>query len=60
MLQVAYLRDHKEDAISKLEKRNIDATDMVNEAINLDESRRAIQTELDAIKAESNRKNVRL
>lgn len=55
MLQVAYLRDHKEEAISRLEKRNIDASDMINEAINLDESRRAIQTELDTIKAESNK-----
>ncbi|MBO3115446.1 serine--tRNA ligase [Winogradskyella sp. DF17] len=55
MLQVAYLRNHKDEAIALLAKRNIDASEMVNMAIALDEDRRAIQTELDAIKSEANK-----
>lgn len=55
MLQVAYLRNHKDEAIALLAKRNIDASDMVNKAIALDEERRAIQTELDVIKSEANK-----
>lgn len=54
MLQVAFIRDNKEDIIARLAKRNIDATEMINEAIALDENRRAIQTHLDNTKAESN------
>lgn len=54
MLQVAFIREHKEDIIKRLAKRNIDATQMVNDAITLDEERRALQTKLDNVKAESN------
>ncbi|WP_282041820.1 serine--tRNA ligase [Winogradskyella flava] len=54
MLQVAYIREHKDDVIEGLAKRNIDASQMVYEAINLDEERRALQTKLDSTKAESN------
>ena len=54
MLQVAFIREHKEDIIKRLAKRNIDAIQMVNDAITLDEERRALQTKLDNVKAESN------
>ena len=54
MLQVAFIREHKEDVIKRLAKRNIDASQMVNDAISLDEERRALQTKLDSTKAESN------
>ena len=54
MLQVAFIRDHKEAIIERLAKRNIDATEMINDVINLDEDRRALQTKLDNTKAESN------
>jgi len=54
MLQVAFIRENKEDIISRLAKRNIDATEMINEAITLDEDRRMLQTNLDNTKAESN------
>ena len=54
MLQVAFIREHKEDVIARLAKRNIDATAMINDAIALDENRKAIQTSLDNTKAESN------
>ena len=54
MLQVAFIREHKEDVITRLAKRNIDANQMINDAITLDEERRALQTKLDSTKAESN------
>lgn len=54
MLQVAFIREHKENVIKGLAKRNIDAEQMVNDAIALDEERRALQTQLDSTKAESN------
>ena len=54
MLQVPFIRENKDDVIARLAKRNIDATEMLDEVIALDEERRAIQTNLDNIKAESN------
>ena len=54
MLQVAFIQENKEDIIARLSKRNIDATEMINEAIAFDEDRKAIQTQLDSTKAESN------
>ncbi len=54
MLQVPFIRENKELVIERLAKRNIDATQMINDVITLDEDRRRIQTELDAILAESN------
>ncbi|SDG85930.1 serine--tRNA ligase [Winogradskyella thalassocola] len=54
MLQVAFIQENKEDIIARLAKRNIDATEMINEAIAFDEDRKAIQTKLDNTKAESN------
>ena len=54
MLQVAFIRENKEDVIARLAKRNIDATELINDAIRLDEDRKALQTKLDNTKAESN------
>lgn len=54
MLQVAFIRENKDAVITALTKRNIDATKMVNDTITLDEERRALQTQLDNTKAESN------
>ncbi|MEM9681165.1 MAG: serine--tRNA ligase [Bacteroidota bacterium] len=54
MLQVAYLRDHKDDVIERLKKRNIDASEMIHDVILYDEQRRELQTELDGQKAELN------
>ena len=54
MLQVAFIRENKEDIIARLAKRNIDATEMINNAIAFDEDRKALQTLLDNSKAESN------
>ncbi len=54
MLQVAYIREHKEDVIARLAKRNIDASQMIDDVLALDEDRRALQTQLDNTLAESN------
>ncbi|WP_040279341.1 serine--tRNA ligase [Psychroserpens damuponensis] len=54
MLQVAFIREHKEDVIKGLVKRNIDATQMIDDVISLDEERRQLQTQLDNTLAESN------
>ncbi|TYB76048.1 serine--tRNA ligase [Bizionia saleffrena] len=54
MLQIPYIRENKALVISRLAKRNIDATETVNAVIVLDEERRALQTELDNTLAESN------
>ncbi len=54
MLQISAIRNQKEAFIKALAKRNLDATEMIEAALALDEKRRATQTELDAIKAESN------
>ncbi len=54
MLQVPFIRDNKDAVIKGLAKRNIDATQMINQVISLDEDRRSLQTKLDNILAESN------
>ncbi|RAV27572.1 serine--tRNA ligase [Sinomicrobium soli] len=57
MLQVQFIRDHKDRVIRGLEKRNLgaEASELVGEALRLDEERRAIQTRLDNILASSNK-----
>jgi seryl-tRNA synthetase len=54
MLQVPFIRENKDLVITRLAKRNIDATEMIHNVISLDEERRRIQTELDNTLAESN------
>lgn len=55
MLQIAYIREHKTQVIAALAKRNIDASQVVNEVVLLDENRRAAQAELDAVLTEANK-----
>ena len=56
MLQVAFIRENRETVLKGLAKRNFkNAEEMVDKTILADEGRRAIQTELDAILAESNK-----
>ena len=55
MLQIAYIRENKEDVIKRLEKRNMNAQGQVELVINLDEKRRSLQAELDNTLAESNK-----
>jgi seryl-tRNA synthetase len=54
MLQVPFIRENKEDVIKRLAVRNIDASQMINDVISLDEDRKQTQTQLDNILAESN------
>ena len=55
MLQVAYIREHKEEVIEKLAVKNFDAKDIIEELISLDEKRRKTQAEHDDTLAESNK-----
>lgn len=54
MLQVAFIRDNKEDVIKRLAIRNLDASQMIEEVLQFDEDRRRCQTELDQVLSESN------
>jgi len=54
MLQVQYIRNHKEEVITKLAVKNFDAKDTIDEVIALDEQRRKTQAELDNTLAKSN------
>ncbi|HET8838200.1 MAG TPA: serine--tRNA ligase [Flavobacteriaceae bacterium] len=55
MLQITNIRANKEAYLSGLKKRNFDAEAIFDEILTLDETRRATQTELDLILAESNK-----
>lgn len=54
MLQVPFIRENRDYVIEALKKRNLDATQMIDDVIAFDESRRRLQTELDNTLAESN------
>jgi seryl-tRNA synthetase len=54
MLQLQKIREDKDAISNALKKRNIDANAMLNGVLNLDEKRRALQTQLDSTLAESN------
>ncbi|HET8753024.1 MAG TPA: serine--tRNA ligase, partial [Salinimicrobium sp.] len=55
MLQVANIRSNKEEYINALKKRNFDAEGIFSEVLELDETRRSTQAELDETLAESNK-----
>ena len=56
MLQVAYIKQNKELVLKGLSVRNFtDAESIIQEILNVDEIRKATQTELDAVLAESNK-----
>lgn len=54
MLQLPFIRENKEAVIKRLAARNIDAKPLIDQVIILDEERRALQTQLDNVLAESN------
>lgn len=54
MLQLSAIRENKDVVINGLAKRNLDATDLINQVLSLDEKRRSLQAQLDQEKAESN------
>ena len=55
MLQIAYIRENKDEVVKRLAKKNLDAKNAIEDVIALDEKRRATQVELDTIKSESNK-----
>lgn len=55
MLQINYIRENKEDIITKLAVKNFDATVIVDEVIELDDLRKKTQKELDDTLSESNK-----
>ena len=54
MLQLQAIREQKDEMIAAFKKRNIDGSGLLEEALKLDDQRRAAQTNLDAVLAESN------
>ncbi len=55
MLQVNFIRENKEEVITRLAKKNFEATTIVELVVELDEKRRNTQAELDNLLAESNK-----
>lgn len=55
MLQIAFIRENQEKVLKALAKRNMDAKSIVEQAVSLDEKRRATQAEMDSILSESNK-----
>ena len=55
MLQIAYIRENQEQVVKALAKRNLDATEMIQKVIDLDEKRRETKVKLDNILAKSNK-----
>jgi seryl-tRNA synthetase len=55
MLQIHFIRENKEEVITRLAKKNFDATAVVEPVVELDEKRRNTQVELDNLLAESNK-----
>ncbi|KGE15649.1 serine--tRNA ligase [Sphingobacterium deserti] len=54
MLQINYIRENRDAVIERLAVKNFKEVDLVDALIQLDESRRKIQNESDAIAAEAN------
>ncbi|MEY8019254.1 serine--tRNA ligase [Muriicola sp. SD30] len=54
MLVLQAIRENKEQLITALKKRNLDAEPLLNEVSELDEKRRAIQTQMDSTLAQLN------
>lgn len=55
MLQLQTIREHKDEIILALGKRNIDGKVLLGKVLQLDEKRRSTQTRLDSVLAESNK-----
>ena len=55
MLQIGYIRENKEQVITALAKKHMDAKQIVEEVIQLDENRRSTQVALDNTLAEANK-----
>lgn len=54
MLQISYIRENKQEVIDRLNKKNFNANDLVNELLEIDALRRKTQNELDTVLNQSN------
>ncbi|MBI1223161.1 MAG: serine--tRNA ligase [Bacteroidetes bacterium] len=54
MIQIAFIRDNKEEVISRLAKRGLNVQNEVDQILRADENRRKTQLQLDNLLAESN------
>ena len=54
MLQVNYIREHKEEVLKGLAVKNFKQLELVEEILKLDEQRRQTQTQVDSLLAEAN------
>ena len=54
MLQIPFLRENKSDVIDRYQKRGLEAEPIIDSILELDDQRKATQTQLDADLAESN------
>ncbi len=54
MLQISYIRNHKDAVITGLKKRTINAEEIINKVLQLDAERRSLQADLDTTLAELN------
>ena len=52
MLQLNYIRENKEDVVTRLAIKNFEAKELVEKIIFIDSDRRKIQTELDTLNSE--------
>ena len=54
MLQVSYIREHQTEVVERLSKRTKEAPSLISAVLELDESRRSLQTKADVISSELN------
>ena len=54
MLQLNYIREHKDEAIARLAIKNFDAKTILENVLEMDVTRKKIQNELDSILNEAN------
>jgi seryl-tRNA synthetase len=54
MIQLAYIRENKQEVISRLAIKNIEATSAIEEILALDQEKRKAQTEVEALLSEQN------
>lgn len=54
MLQVSYIRENRDRVLERLAIKNFKQPELVDQIINLDDDRRATQSELEAISADAN------
>ncbi|MBI4931040.1 MAG: serine--tRNA ligase [Bacteroidetes bacterium] len=60
MLQLNYIRENKDDVITRLAVKNFDAREHVEKILSLDSERRFLQTEIDSRNAEANENSRRI